>query len=211
MRRLGLLLGMVVLALPACGAAPPAPVRQTVFDPTAAAANAAPVDLLSSGQLETPYPPLDRADPRGGAAWLGVTVLRAGVRFSRPGRWTIRDASVDPGHAYIEYVSPSAYTFAIYERSDAPTDMWRDVQQRYENDVAAAGAKVVGRHVPVATDTNQGRAYTIERKTPAPSRSREYILRSEHRLVLVQVVTQEADLSRIGAELVEVLAHLEVL
>jgi hypothetical protein len=123
----------------------------------------------------------------------------------------IRDASVDPGHAYLEYVSPNAYSFAVYERSDAPTDLWRDVQQRYEGDVAAAGAKVVGRHIPMATGANQGRAYTIERKTPLPSRSREWLLRSEHRVVLVQVVTQDPDLSRIGAELLEVLSRLEVL
>jgi len=123
----------------------------------------------------------------------------------------IRGASVDPGHAFIQYVSPNAYSFGIYERSDSPADLWRDVLQRYENDVAAAGAKAIGRRVPMATGTNQGRAYTVERKTPVPSHSREYLLRSDHRIVLVQVVTQDDNLSRLNAELLEVLTHLEVL
>jgi hypothetical protein len=161
--------------------------------------------------LETQYAPLDRADTKGGPGWTGVSVLRGGVRFSRPSNWSIRDASVDPGHAFILYVSPSAYSFAIYERKDGPSDRWRDVQTHYEAEVAAAGAKVVGRHIPVATAVNQGRAYTIERTAPLTSRSREYLFRSEHRVVLVQVVSQEATLSRIGPEIVDILGHLEVL
>ena len=79
---------------------------------------------------------------------------------------------VDPGREYVVYVSPGAYSFAIYARTDGAGDSWKDIQTRYETDVATAGAKVSGRHVPVATGTNQGRAYTIERATPAPSRSR---------------------------------------
>jgi hypothetical protein len=202
------------LAVAGCGGAAEPPVRKTVFDPTAAAAaaGAAPVEVGTAGPtLEVPYPPLDRAEVKGGPAWVGVSVLRGGVRFSRPSNWAIRDASVDPGRAYIVYVSPNAYSFALYERSDAPTDLWRDVQARYENDVASAGAKVVGRRIPVATSTNQGRAYTVERKAPAASRSREYLLRSDHRVILVQVVSQDPDLSRLSAELLDILAHLEVL
>jgi len=199
------------IASSACGGAAAPPVRQTVFDPTASAATALPVEVGTAGTLEIPYPPLDRPETPGSGSWIGVTALRGGVRFARPSHWMIRDASVDPGHAYIEYVSPSAYSFAIYERSDAPTDLWRDVQLRYEKDVESAGAKIVGRHVPMATGTNQGRAYTIERKAPLPSRSREWLLRSDRRVVLVQVVTQDQDLSRIGNEVLEVLSHLEVL
>jgi hypothetical protein len=184
-----------------------------VFDPTAAAASVSPIDVgAGTAQLEVSYPPFDRPDTSpGGSSRTGVTVLRGGVRFSRPVHWMIRDASVDPGRAYITYVSPRAYSFAIYERSDAPTDPWRDVLERYEGDIAAAGAKATGQRVPVATGTNQGRAYTVERAAPAFSRSREYLLRSEHRIVLVQIVTQDPDLSRIGPELLEVLGGLEVL
>jgi hypothetical protein len=199
------------LAASACGGAGEPPARRTVFDPTAA--NVAPVDVSSGtvSELEKPYPPLDRAETPGGSPWIGVTVLRGGVRLSRPSHWTIRDAGVDPGHAYVQYVSPNAYSFAIYERSDAPADLWRDVEQRYEDDVAAAGAKVVGKRIPVATSTNQGRAYTIERKTPLASRSREVLVRSDHRVVLVQIVSQDPDLSRVSAEVLEVMSHLEVL
>jgi hypothetical protein len=206
-----------LLLASACGGAAQPPTK-TVFDPTAAATTAAPVALEPTARpgapapaLETSYPPLDRADPKGGPGWTGVSVLHGEVRFSRPSNWSIRDASVDPGHAYILYVSPSAYSFAIYERTDEAGDRWRDVQGHYEAQVATAGAKVVGQHIPVATGVNQGRAYTIERSTPLPSRSREYLFRSEHRIVLVQVVSQETSLSRIGPELVDVLGHLEVL
>jgi hypothetical protein len=206
-----------LLVTSACGGASDPNAHKTVFDPTAAAAKPAPVALEAANQgtpaptVETSYPPLDRADPKGGPGWTGVSVLRGGVRFSRPSNWSVRDASVDPGHAFILYVSPSAYSFAIYERSDGPTDAWKDVQGRYEAQVAAAGAKVAGLHIPVATGFNQGRAYTIDRSAPLPSRSREYLFRSEHRVVLVQVVSQETGLSRFGGELVDILGHLEVL
>ena len=144
---------------------------------------------------------------------MGVSVLNDAVRFSRPARWTIRDASDEPGHRFIRYVSPHAYSFAIYETSDAPTDSWHDILERYEVDVVAAGAKAVGRRIAVATNTNQGRAYTVERKVEAMqarSRSREIVLRGDLHVVLVQVVTEEDGLSRIGAEVLEVLKRLEV-
>jgi hypothetical protein len=205
----------LVLVATACGHAEDPTSKQTVFDPSAAAPAATPVEVATANPsgpgLETPFPPLDRADPKGGPAWVGVSVLHGGVRFSHPGNWSIRDAGVDPGHEYILYVSPSAYSFAIYARIDGAGDSWRDIQGRYETDVAAAGAKVAGKNVPVATSANQGRAYTIERSAPLPSRSREYLLRGEHHVVLVQVVSQEPNLSRLSAELLEVLGHLEVL
>jgi hypothetical protein len=125
----------------------------------------------------------------------------------------IRDASDEAGHRFIRYVSPHAYSFAIYETSDAPTDSWHDILERYEVDVAAAGAKAVGRRIAVATNANQGRAYTIERKVEAmktSSRSREIVLRGEHRVVLVQVVTEDDGLPRIAGEVLDVLKRLEV-
>ena len=181
-------------------------------------AAAAPVDVSpESAPLEQPYPPLDRDGLAGQARWIGVSVLHGGVRLSRPSRWIIRDAAVEPGRSYIAYVSPTgAYAFGIYERSDAPTDVWRDIEQRYENDVATAGAKLLGQRIPVATDTNQGRAYTVSRKVESGkaslnSRSREVLLRSEHRVVLVQMVTQDDAMGRLETELLEVLRHIEVL
>jgi hypothetical protein len=137
------------------------------------------------------------------------------VRFSRPSRWTIRDASVEPDHSYIRYVSPDAYSFAIYERSDSPGKSWPAILEHYEADLTANGAKALGQHVPVATATNQGIAYTIDRKIeskdPILSRSREFLLRGKHRIVVVQVVTQEETLARISGELLEIFRRLEVL
>jgi hypothetical protein len=129
----------------------------------------------------------------------------------------IRDAGIDAGRSYITYVSPSgAYSFAIYERSDGPRDSWGDVLQRYENDVALAGAKVTGQRIPTATDTNQGRAYTIVRKITSEklslvSKSREILIRGEHRVVLVQVVAQDEGLDRLRDQILEVIKHIEVL
>jgi hypothetical protein len=111
----------------------------------------------------------------------------------------------------IRYISPSAYSFALYERSDAPDDLWRDIQQRYEADVVRAGARIAERAVPMAAHSAQGRAYTIERREPHPSRSREYLLRGAHRVVLVQVVTAEPDVARLDRELVPILDSMEVL
>lgn len=212
------LLSVLALAGPAgCGSPDPAATRKTVFDPGAMAA-AAPVDVSpESAPLEQPYPPFDREGVAGQAKWVGVSVLHGGVRFSRPSRWIVRDAAVDPGRSYIAYVSPTgAYAFGIYERSDAPTDLWKDIERRYENDVASAGAKLLGQRIPVATDTNQGRAYTVSRKVESgkaslTSRSREVLLRSDHRVVLVQIVAQDDAAGRLGAELLEVLRHIEVL
>ena len=203
-RRSAIVLG---LASSACGGGEAAS-RRTVFDPSIQGTN---VVAVGSVALERPVPVLDVAASRASEPLVGMSVLNDAVRFSRPGRWMIRDASNEAGHEYIRYVSPRAYSFAIYALSDAPTDSWRDILQRYEVDVAAAGAKVVGQRFATATSSNQGRAYTIERKVEiVRSRSREIILRGDRSVVLVQIVTQEDSLSRIGDELLEVLKRLEV-
>jgi hypothetical protein len=197
------------LVASACGGAEAPPAR-TVFDPTVQGTN---IVAVGSVALERPLPILDVAASGASESLVGVSVLNDAVRFSRPARWTIRDASDEPGHRFIRYVSPHAYSFAIYETSDAPTDSWHDILERYEVDVVAAGAKAVGRRIAVATNTNQGRAYTVERKVEAMqarSRSREIVLRGDLHVVLVQVVTEEDGLSRIGAEVLEVLKRLEV-
>ena len=80
--------------------------------------------------------------------------------------------------------------------------------------MAGVGAKVVGKRIPIAVGANQGREYTIERKldptAPAPSRSREIIVRGEHRVVLVQIVMQGEELPRLSSELLDILGHIEV-
>jgi hypothetical protein len=196
----------------ACGGGASTPATN-VFDPSGGGPSA-PVDVTTNPDIERPYPPLDEATG-GGGGWVGVSVLRGGVRFTRPSRWQIRDASLEPGHSYVRYLSPDAYSFAIYERTDSPGKSWKDILEHYEADVAANGAKAVGLRVPMATGSNQGRAYTIDRKieskVPVLSRSREILLRGEHRVVLVQIVTSEENLSRLSDQLLEILRRVEVL
>lgn len=165
---------------------------------------------------EQPYPPLDLAARASGLQYTGVTIVRGGVHLSRPKTWMIREASNDPGRAYIQYVSPRAYSFAVYERSDAPTDLWHEVLGRYEKDLKAVGAKATGSRVPYAAAIGQGRAYTLERavkaaKRPFMSRSREIVLRGDGRVVLVQIVHENENLAPLDDELLRVLSTLEVL
>ena len=197
--------------LTGCGGAPDTAARnRTFYDWTAAGPG------NTAAQFEQRYPPLDLAEKQPNPEYIGVTVVRGGIRLSRPKEWMIREASNEPARAYIQYTSPRAYSFGIYERPDSPTDLWRDVLTRYEDDVASVGAKAVGRRVPVATWRGQGRAYSIERKVeaakrPLISRAREIILRGEHRIVIVQIVHDGEDLSGIDTELSRVIGTLEVL
>lgn len=169
-----------------------------------------------AGQFEQRYPPLDEQARDGLPAYEGYTVLRAAVNLSRPREWRLQDASNEPGQAYVQYISPNAYSFAIYERPESPRAPWSEVLRRFEEDVSAVGAELVGSRVPVASFGAQGRAYTVERSVEAPkaplvSRSREFIMRGERRVVLVQVVFQGDDLSPLDDELLRVIQTLEVL
>ena len=184
----------------------------TVFDP-AGATNSAPVDLTSK-RLEVAYQPLDAAGAEG-EPWIGVSVLQGHVRLSRPSTWQVRDAGLELGHSFIRYVSPNAYSFALYERTDDPEKKWQKILEHYEADLTANGAKAIGQNVPVATPSNQGREYTVDRKIqskePVLSRSREILLRGDHDIVLVQIVVEEENLSRVAGEILEVLRRIEVL
>jgi len=196
-----------------CGGAPDTATKnRTFYDWSTAAGGSG----ASSGQFEQRYPKLDLAEKEPNPEFIGVTIVQGGVHLSRPKNWMIREASNDPGRAYIQYISPKAYSFAIYERPDAPTELWKDVLNRYEEDVSSVGAKVVGKRVPVATAIGQGRAYTIERtvdaaKRPFVSHSREVVLRGDHRIVIVQIVQQAENLSAVEDELLRVIGTLEVL
>lgn len=166
--------------------------------------------------FEQRYPPLDEMAREKLPAYEGYTVLRGAVNLSRPQDWRLQDASNEPGQAYIQYISPNAYSFAIYERPESPSALWGDVMRRFEEDVSAAGAKLVGSRVPMASFGAQGRAYTVERSVEAPksplvSRSREILMRGERRVVLVQIVFQGEDLSPLDDELLRVVRTLEVL
>jgi hypothetical protein len=169
-----------------------------------------------SGDFEQLYPPLDLAGQPPLPQYMGVTVLRGGVHLSRPKDWMMRDADNSPGQAHVQYISPNAYSFALYERPEAPTEMWHDILTRYEDDVQSLGAKVVGKRIPLATFKGQGRAYTIERTVEAPKRplvsgSREIVVRGEHRVVLVQIVFEGSSLEPVDDELLRVINTLEVL
>jgi hypothetical protein len=168
-----------------------------------------------SPAFERQYPRLNWPSKSPDPPFLGVSVLDGAVRFSRPRNWRIRSASSRPGEPFIHYVSPNAYSFAIYQRRDPPGDSWKEILQRYEADVTDTGAKIIGQRVPMATYWGQGRAYTIEREVPATkapfaSHSREMVIRSKQRVVLVQIVYQEANLAAVDRELLRALETMEV-
>jgi len=164
--------------------------------------------------LEQPYPLLNRRE--GASVYVGVTVLGGTVRLSRPIGWTIRRASLAPERRFIEYVSPHGYLVALYERTDAPGDPWREILARYEEDAKAKGVELLGRRIPVATRTTQGREYLGRRVLKGQSAayvntSREILLRSDRRIDLLEVVEEGETLREISSELLPVMDTLEVL
>jgi hypothetical protein len=115
----------------------------------------------------------------------------------------------------VQYVSPNAYSFVIYQRPYEPGQPWSELCSSYEAEVKAAGSRIVGKGIPMATSRGQGRAYSIETtlKTsagPLLSRSREMLVRGERRAVLVQVVHQEESLADDDLELLRAIGTLEV-
>ncbi len=199
------------LLLGGCGGPSEGATRnRTFYDWTVATGEA------GAKEFEERYPPLDLAAAPPRPEYVGVTVLRRGIHLSKPKNWLLRDASNQPGQAYIGYVSPNAYSFAIYERPETVEDPWRDMLKRFEDDTQSVGAKLVGKRVPMATGIGQGRAYSVERsveaaKKPLTSRSREYLVRGLSRVVLVQIVYEGDDSSQVDPELLRVIDTLEVL
>ena len=166
--------------------------------------------------FEARYPPLDARVSPALPEYLGYSVLGGTMRISRPRDWAIRTASNQAEQRYVQYVSPKQYLVSVYELVDAPTDLWRDVVARYEEAATKSGAELAGARVPIAAGNAQGRAFDVKRrvvaaKEPFLSRSREYLLRSEHRIVLVQIVHQSETLEEIGLELRRFVETIEVL
>lgn len=192
-----------------CGGASP---TATVFDPSGAAQKAT-VDVDTHAEIETAVPALNGVVSDGGR-WFGVSVLHGAVRFARPANWRLRDASLEGDTPWLRYISPRAYSFAIYVREDAPRDGWPEILDRYEAGLRLVRAKALGTRSPTATLTNQGRTYTVDRtvdgKDAILSRSREILLRGVHHVVLVQIVTSDEDLGRLADELIELIRHIEV-
>jgi hypothetical protein len=201
-----LALAGVLLSVCACGGASDATKNRTFYDWS-----------LGDGSqsFEQPYPSLDWPQKVADPAFVGVSVLGNKVHFSRPSNWRLRNASNRPAEPYIHYVSPNAYSFAIYQRRDPPGDSWQDIVKRYEADVESAGAKIVGRVVPMATANGQGRAFSVERevesaKHPLSSRSREMLIRSGELVVLVQIVHQEPNFEAVDHELLRAVATIQL-
>jgi hypothetical protein len=166
--------------------------------------------------FEQRYRPLDFGAAGRNPEYLGYTVMLGGVHLSRPKTWMLRDGSNSPGQAFVRYVSPAAYSFALYERPEAPSELWLDVMKRFEDDTRASGAKILGKRIPTSCALGQGRAYTIERSVDAPkrpliSRSREVLIRGEHRVILAQIVYEGDSLDSVDAELLRVMSTLEIL
>ncbi len=173
-------------------------------------------DQLSDSDLsrfEVRYPPLDLESKKPG--FIGVGVLSSTVRFSRPKNWQIRSASNQPQGRFIEYMSPEQYMFAIYERLESPWDPWRVIMGHYEDDVKKKGGKILAPAVAMSTYNAQGRAYHVQRPVDAPkeplmSNTREYLVRSDHRILLVQVVYQGKSLKSIDDEMMRVIQTFRV-
>jgi hypothetical protein len=176
-------------------------------------------DTLNPAQaaksLEGHYPPLDKSETPPLPEYMGVSVLGDAVHISRPRDWVIRAGSVEPEHRYIEYVSPNEYMVAVYELAESPLDVWLEVMGRYEDQAKKSGADLLGKRIPMATSNAQGRGYFVRRpvaaaKGPLLNYSNEYLLRGEHRIVLLQIVHHEETLVPMDAELRRVVETLEV-
>ena len=180
----------VAVSAVGCGGSPTAPSRDDVF-------------YLHSGSgiidknatWETYFKPLDQAQNERLPRIVGVGVLSGDVRLGRPIDWYIRSADYTPQHRFISYQSPRQFLFSIFERVDHPEDTWTDVLRRYEADVDEQGSQILSARAPFATANTQARAYVL--KTRVPSRpeyqnfAHEVLIRSDHRLLLVQIVHGE--------------------
>jgi hypothetical protein len=170
---------------------------------------------VAAKSLENRYPPLDKAEQAPLPEYMGISLMDGVVHISRPRDWVIRAGSTNREHRWVEYVSPNEYMVAIYETVEAPDEPWREVMGRYEDQAKKAGAELLGARVPMATVNAQGRAYTVRRAVPAAkgpmlNYSNEYLIRSDRRIILVQIVHHEEKLAPMDSELRRVLETLEV-
>jgi hypothetical protein len=184
-----LLLAALAVPLVGCGGSPNAPGRDDVFYLHGAGV----IDKNQS--FEAYFPKLNADENDRLPRRVGVGVLEGDLRFSRPIDWYVRDADYSGGQRFISYQSPRQFLFTIYERVDHPEDTWPDVMKRYEKDCAEQGAEILARRMPVSTSNAQARSYIIKTRVPAKpayhSYAHEILIRSDHRLLLVQVVHGE--------------------
>lgn len=209
---LGILAFPVASMLSGCSAGPSAVAyeNKTFYEYGAAGTGAD-----AAAAFEKPFPALDLAAQKPNPEFMGVTVLGGLVHLSRPKNWTIRNANNAPGQRSIQYVSSNEYMVAIWERPDFASDLWRDVIARYVDDTKSLGNSIVGGPVPIATWNAQGRAFLVQRsvaaaKAPLTATIREYVVRSEGHVLLVQIAYQEDQLPALSPELVRFLSTLRV-
>jgi hypothetical protein len=176
-------------------------------------------DSLGNGvdarALETHYPPLDLGPTAPLPEYIGIGLMGGAIHMSRPRNWVIRAASGRAEHRFVEYVSPREYLVTIYELVDSPVDPWLDIMTRYEEQAGKAGADLLSQRVPMATWNAQGRGYVVRRpvaasKAPLVNYAHEYLIRSDRRIVLVQIVHHDENLEELETELRRVVDTLEV-
>ncbi|MEQ9322685.1 MAG: hypothetical protein RIF41_26200 [Polyangiaceae bacterium] len=142
------------------------------------------------------YPPLDRDEGLRVPRRVGVAIFDGDVRMSRPIDWYLRTADYTPEQRFISYQSPRQFVFNIYERIDPVEETWDEVLKRYEEDVEQKGSVIVAGRIPVASANTQGRSYLIEtnleaKPEPFGTMAHEIILRTDNRVMLVQIVHGE--------------------
>lgn len=178
----------LLLAGVGCGGSPTAPRQDEVFYLHGSVIN-------QDESWEVYFKPLDmEATPRVPRI-VGVGLMRGDIRMGRPVDWYIRSADYTPGQRFISYQSPRQFIFSIFERVDHPEDPWVDVMRRYEDDLDDQGGTVLSGRVPVSTANAQGRSYFVKTvvaaKPPYQSFAHEILLRSDRRILLVQIVHSE--------------------
>lgn len=199
---------IVALLSVACGGSPTAPKDDEVF-------------YLHGGGVidkdrswEVYFPKLDRDKSVTMPRQIGVGVLDGDVRFARPIDWTVRDADYTPEKRFISYQSPRQFSFSIFERVDPNREPWADVMKRYEEESRNQGAVMLALRQPIGTANSQGRAYlmrtTVKAKPkPFEAYSTEILVRSEERVLLVQIV-HRGHIDPIGEEVALALSSMVV-
>lgn len=176
-------------ALTGCGGTPTAPSSDEVFYLHGAGL------IDKNYSYEVYFPPLDAAATQRVPRVVGVGVLEGDVRLGRPIDWYVRAADYTPQSRYISYQSPRQFLFSIFERIDNPEDAWPEVLKRYEADLDEQGAQILSGRTPVSTANGQGRSYflkaKIKSKPPYEAYAHEILVRSPHRILLVQIVHQQ--------------------
>ncbi len=172
-----------------CGGSPSAPRRDEVFYLHGGGV----IDKNYSWEVYFPKLNVD-ATPRTPRI-VGVGIFNGDVRIGRPVDWQIRSADYTPQQRFISYQSPRQFIFSIYERVDPIDDTWPEVLKRYEADVEEQGSDILASRLPVSTANAQGRTYVVKTRVPSKpdyqSFAHEVLIRSEHRIMLVQIVHGE--------------------